>query len=45
MRDRATSVQDEIVTVRNGRFVIPVRTDARAQVPGVMHGLCCRADR
>ncbi len=39
MRDRATSVQDEIVTVRNGRFVIPVRTDARAQVPGVMHGL------
>ena len=39
MRDRATSVQDEIVTVRNGRFVIPVRTDARTQVPGVMHGL------
>jgi DNA mismatch repair protein MutS2 len=39
MRDRATSVQDDIVTVRNGRFVIPVRTDARAQVPGVMHGL------
>lgn len=39
MRDRAPSVQDEIVTVRNGRFVIPVRTDARGQVPGVMHGL------
>jgi DNA mismatch repair protein MutS2 len=39
MRDRSSSVQDEIVTMRNGRFVIPVRTDARGQVPGVMHGL------
>jgi DNA mismatch repair protein MutS2 len=40
MRDRAPSaIQEEIVTIRNGRFVIPVRTDSRAQVPGVMHGL------
>jgi DNA mismatch repair protein MutS2 len=39
MRDRAPSVQEEIVTVRNGRFVIPVRTDARSQIPGVIHGL------
>jgi DNA mismatch repair protein MutS2 len=39
MRDRSGSVQDEIVTMRNGRFVIPIRTDARGQVPGVMHGL------
>lgn len=40
MHERApTAIQDEIVTVRNGRFVIPVRTDARGQVPGVMHGL------
>ncbi len=39
MRDRSESVQDEIVTIRNGRFVIPIRTDARGQVPGVMHGL------
>jgi DNA mismatch repair protein MutS2 len=40
MRDRAPSaIQEEIVTIRNGRFVIPVRTDARVQVPGVMHGL------
>ncbi|MEW6207142.1 MAG: endonuclease MutS2 [Acidobacteriota bacterium] len=38
MRDRA-AIQEEIVTVRNGRFVIPVRTDARSQVPGVIHGL------
>jgi DNA mismatch repair protein MutS2 len=34
-----TAIQEDIVTVRNGRFVIPVRTDSRGQVPGVMHGL------
>jgi len=34
-----TAIQEDIVTIRNGRFVIPVRTDFRAQVPGVMHGL------
>jgi DNA mismatch repair protein MutS2 len=40
MRDRAPSaIQEEIVTIRNGRFVIPVRTDSRGQVPGVIHGL------
>src|ERR1044072_2301427 len=39
MRDRAPSVQDEIVTIRNGRFVIPIRTESRGQVPGGMHGL------
>ncbi|MEW6128927.1 MAG: endonuclease MutS2 [Acidobacteriota bacterium] len=39
MHDRAASVQDEIVTIRNGRFVIPIRTESRGQVPGVMHGL------
>ena len=40
MHERAPSaIQEEIVTIRNGRFVIPVRTDSRSQVPGVMHGL------
>ena len=40
MRERAQgAIQEEIVTIRNGRFVIPVRTDSRTQVPGVMHGL------
>jgi DNA mismatch repair protein MutS2 len=32
------AVRDEFVTMRNGRFVIPVRNDARGRVPGVMHG-------
>jgi DNA mismatch repair protein MutS2 len=40
MHERASSaIQEDIVTIRNGRFVIPVRTDSRSQVPGVMHGL------
>jgi DNA mismatch repair protein MutS2 len=40
MHERAPSaIQEDIVTVRNGRFVIPVRTDSRGQIPGVMHGL------
>src|SRR5262245_38645147 len=39
MQGQAAAVQDEIVTIRNGRFVIPVRSDSRSKVPGVMHGL------
>lgn len=39
LRGQAQAVQEEIVTFRNGRFVIPVRTDSRNQVPGVVHGL------
>ncbi len=39
LRGQAHAIQEEIVTFRNGRFVIPVRTDSRSQVPGVVHGL------
>jgi len=39
LRQQARAVQDEIITFRNGRFVIPVRTDSRVQIPGVVHGL------
>ena len=38
-RRRRRAVQDDLVTFRNGRFVIPIRTDSRDQVPGVVHGL------
>ncbi|HET9481917.1 MAG TPA: Smr/MutS family protein [Candidatus Polarisedimenticolia bacterium] len=31
-------LQDSYVTVRNGRFVIPVRAEARTTVRGVVHG-------
>ncbi len=39
LRREARAVQDEIITFRNGRFVIPVRTDSRGTIPGVVHGL------
>jgi DNA mismatch repair protein MutS2 len=31
-------VQDAVVTLRNDRFVIPVRTEAKRRVAGVVHG-------
>ncbi|MBX5444793.1 endonuclease MutS2 [Sphaerobacter sp.] len=33
----AGAIQDAIVTMREGRYVIPVRADRRAQIPGVVH--------
>jgi DNA mismatch repair protein MutS2 len=35
--DYKTSLQESIVTMRNGRYVIPVRAEARSKVPGVVH--------
>ena len=39
LHQQTRAVRDEIITFRNGRFVIPVRTDTRVQVPGVVHGV------
>ncbi len=33
----AAAVQDAIITTRDGRYVIPIRADARAQASGVVH--------
>lgn len=33
----ASVLQDSIVTTRDGRYVVPVRADARGQLPGVVH--------
>ncbi|HSE22663.1 MAG TPA: Smr/MutS family protein [Pyrinomonadaceae bacterium] len=38
MRKSAEAIQDELVTIRNDRFVIPVKADHRARVKGVAHG-------
>jgi DNA mismatch repair protein MutS2 len=38
MRRSEVAIQDELVTVRNDRFVIPVKTDHRGRVNGVAHG-------
>lgn len=33
----ASAVQDSIITMRDGRYVIPIRSDSRNQVPGLIH--------
>ncbi len=38
MRSTGDAIQDELVTLRNDRFVIPVKSDQRARVKGVAHG-------
>lgn len=38
MRAAGSAIQDEIVTIRNDRFVIPVKADLRGKVGGVAHG-------
>ena len=38
MRRSSEAIQEELVTVRNDRFVIPVRADHRGRVNGVAHG-------
>jgi DNA mismatch repair protein MutS2 len=38
MRNNSGAIQDEIVTMRNERFVVPVKADFRGKVSGVAHG-------
>ena len=38
MRRTAEAIQDELVTIRNDRFVIPVKADHRGRIQGVAHG-------
>ncbi len=38
MRNTSGAIQDEIVTMRNERFVVPVKADFRGKVSGVAHG-------
>jgi DNA mismatch repair protein MutS2 len=38
MRNNADAIQDSIVTVRNDRFVVPVKSDFRGKISGVAHG-------
>jgi DNA mismatch repair protein MutS2 len=37
-RDTAKYLQEEVITERNGRFVLMVRAEHRANVPGIVHG-------
>jgi DNA mismatch repair protein MutS2 len=38
LRSRNAGAGEDYVTLRNERFVIPVRAESRRSVPGVMHG-------
>jgi len=38
LRSRNAGAGEDYVTLRNERFVIPVRAESRRNVPGVMHG-------
>jgi DNA mismatch repair protein MutS2 len=38
MRRSSEAIQEELVTIRNDRFVIPVRSDHQGRVKGVAHG-------
>jgi DNA mismatch repair protein MutS2 len=38
MRRSSEAIQDELVTIRNDRFVIPVKADHRGRIHGVAHG-------
>ena len=38
MRSTESAVQDEFITVRNDRFVIPIKADFRGRLSGVAHG-------
>jgi DNA mismatch repair protein MutS2 len=35
--DVGAALQDPIITIRNGRYVVPVRADARSRVKGIVH--------
>ncbi|MBE3576546.1 MAG: endonuclease MutS2 [Limnochordales bacterium] len=37
VRSAARYLQEPIITLRNGRFVLPVKAECRADVPGIVH--------
>ena len=38
LKSNRLAVQDEVITFRNGRLVLPVRSEYKSQLPGIVHG-------
>ena len=38
LRDHASLLQDAYITERDGRYVVPLRSDAHERFPGIVHG-------
>jgi DNA mismatch repair protein MutS2 len=38
LQNKRDALQEQVVTIREGRYVLPVRPDAQRLVPGVVHG-------
>jgi DNA mismatch repair protein MutS2 len=37
LKSHRTAVQEPIITLRDGRYVIPVKSELRSQLPGIVH--------
>src|SRR5438270_900371 len=37
-RDTAKYLQEQVVTERNGRYVLVIRSEHRGAIPGIVHG-------
>src|SRR5207237_6479479 len=38
-KDTAKYLQDQVVTERNGRYVLVVKSEHRGGIPGIVHGM------